>query len=211
MRIDSPTRPTTSYSASSHLAANRIVAIGASTGGTEAILDILQALPENFPGIVITQHMPKGFTGMYAKRLNKICKLEVREAKFGDIIRPGLALIAPGGDLQTKVVRSNNQYMTHCYYGDRVNGHRPSVDVLFHSVAQHAGPNAVGVILTGMGHDGAEGLLAMKKAGAYTIGQDKATCVVYGMPMVAAHIGATTRQLPLNFIANDLMNHFSKV
>ncbi len=202
-------RFTNSYGSLSPSANNVIIAIGASTGGTEAILEILQVLPENFPGIVITQHMPKGFTDMYAKRLNKICKIEVREAKFGDVIQPGLALIAPGGDLQTKVVRSNNQYVTHCYLGDRVNGHRPSVDVLFHSVAQQVGRNSVGIILTGMGHDGADGLLAMKKSGAYTIGQDQQSCVVYGMPMVAAHIGATTKQLPLKFIAPELLKYFN--
>ena len=170
-----------------------IIAIGASTGGTEAILTILKELPENIPGIVITQHMPPGFTKMYAERLNKICRISVKEAQNGDKIIPGHALIAPG-DKQMKVVKMGNSYTVSCYTGEKVNGHMPSVDVLFNSVAENVGSNAIGVILTGMGRDGASGLLNMRKKGAYTIGQNKETCVVYGMPMVAYNIGGVCIQ-----------------
>lgn len=188
-----------------------LIAIGASTGGTEATVQILKELPGNLPGILITQHMPEGFTKMYADRLDKLCQMEVREAKDGDIIHSGLALVAPGGDLQMKVVRDGNQYRIRCYPGEKVNGHRPSVDVLFHSVAETAGRKAVGIILTGMGQDGAQGLLHMRKSGAYTIGQDKESCVVYGMPMVAHQIGGVTTQASCQNIANVLMTYLRKL
>lgn len=176
-----------------------LIAIGASTGGTEAILAVLSQFPASMPGIVITQHMPAGFTAMYAERLNKNCQLEVREAKHGDRVRPGLVLLAPGG-FQMRVVRIGAGYGVSCTKEEKVNGHAPSVDVLFDSVALHAKGKAIGVLLTGMGADGAAGLLRMRKNGAYTIGQDKATCVVYGMPMEAYKIGAVCIQSPLNAI-----------
>ncbi|MCC8024788.1 MAG: chemotaxis response regulator protein-glutamate methylesterase [Clostridium sp.] len=184
----------------------RIIAIGASTGGTEAILQVLRDLPPTLPGIVITQHMPAGFTSMYAERLNRLCRMEVREAKHGDKVQPGLALLAPGG-LQMRVVRIGNGYGVSCSQDEKVNGHCPSVDVLFDSVSIHAREKALGVILTGMGADGAAGLLRMRKNGAYTIGQDRDSCVVYGMPMEAWKIGAVCTQAPLNSIAQNIISH----
>ncbi|WP_326910400.1 protein-glutamate methylesterase/protein-glutamine glutaminase [Sedimentibacter sp. MB31-C6] len=186
----------------------KIIAIGASTGGTEATLEILKALPKEVPGILITQHMPSGFTKMYADRLNKICNMEVKEASDGDRIKYGLALIAPG-DMQMKLAQDAKGYYVTCRPGDKVSGHRPSVDVLFNSVAENAGKNAVGIILTGMGKDGAQGLLNMKKSGAYTIGQDKESSVVYGMPMVSYNIGAVTVQASISNIANLLIKHLN--
>ncbi|MGN1349849.1 MAG: chemotaxis response regulator protein-glutamate methylesterase [Anaerovoracaceae bacterium] len=183
---------------------NQVIAIGASTGGTEAVLDVIQEFPENTPGVVVVQHMPPGFTKMYAERLNRICRMEVREAKNGDKVEQGLVLIAPG-DFQMTLVKSGGQYSVRCLPGEKVSGHRPSADVLFSSVAQAAGADAVGAILTGMGGDGARGLLEMKKAGAYTIGQDEESCVVYGMPMVAFNMGAVTKQAPLNRIAGLIL------
>ncbi len=178
---------------------NTLIAIGASTGGTEAILEVVRQFPANMPGVVITQHMPAGFTAMYAERLNRLCKMEVREAKNGDRVQPGLALLAPGG-LQMRVVRIGMGYAVQCVAGDKVNGHCPSVDVLFDSVANLVKDKAIGVILTGMGADGAAGLLRMRKNGAYTIGQDRESCVVYGMPMEAYKIGAVCMQSSLSAI-----------
>ena len=172
---------------------NVIIALGASTGGTEATLEVLKRLPADIPGMVITQHMPTGFTQMYAERLNRLCNMEVREAKNGDEIRRGLALLAPA-DLQMRVVRSGVRYTVTCTPGEKVSGHRPSVDALFYSMAEQVRCKMVGIIMTGMGRDGAEGLLQMRKAGAFTIGQDKESCVVYGMPMVAQNIGAVQIQ-----------------
>ncbi len=187
-----------------------IIGLGASTGGTEATLAVLQKLPANMPGIVITQHMPEGFTEMYAQRLNRICSLEVKEAKNGDIIRPGLALIAPGGK-QMEVVRSGRNYIVQCRPGAKVSGHRPSVNVLFNSIAENVAINKVGIIMTGMGSDGADGLLNMRKKGAFTIGQDKDSCVVYGMPMVAFNIGAVCTQASCDNIPSVLLNHLKGV
>lgn len=187
-----------------------IIALGASTGGTEATLEVLKQLPANIPGMVITQHMPEGFTDMYAQRLNRLCQMEVREAKNGDQIRPGLALIAPGA-LQMEVIRSGNGYAVRCFPGEKVSGHRPSVDVLFRSVAKNVTGNKVGIIMTGMGKDGAEGLLEMRKKDAFTIGQDKASCVVYGMPMVAFNIGAVSVQASCDKISSVLLNHLKKL
>lgn len=187
-----------------------VIAIGASTGGTEATLQILQALPENMPGIVVTQHMPEGFTKMYAERLDRLCRLHVKEAVNGDKIEKGKVLIAPG-NLHMKIVRLGNSYTVSCFNGEKVNGHMPSVDVLFHSAAQTVKENAVGIILTGMGHDGADGLLKMRKAGAYTIGQDKESCVVYGMPMVAANIGGVCIQSSCANIPRVLINYLNKI
>ncbi len=175
---------------------NMVIAIGASTGGTEAILSVVRNFPKNMPGVVITQHMPPGFTAMYAERLNRICNMEVREAKHGDHIRQGLMLIAPGG-FQMRVVRMGSGFTVSCTEEEKVSGHCPSVDVLFTSVASSVREKAIGIILTGMGSDGAAGLLRMKKNGAFTIGQDKESCVVYGMPMEAFKIGAVCQQASL--------------
>ena len=183
-----------------------IIGLGASTGGTEATLEVLKRLPADIPGMVIVQHMPKGFTGMYAQRLNKLCAMEVREAKHGDEIHRGLALIAPA-DFQARVVRMGNRYTLSCQPGEKVSGHRPSVDALFTSMAAHVKCHMVGIIMTGMGRDGASGLLEMRKAGAYTIGQDKESCVVYGMPCVAYEIGAVGIQASCDNIAAVLMQH----
>lgn len=186
----------------------RLIAIGASTGGTEAIVEVMRQFPADMPGVVITQHMPAGFTAMYAQRLNRLCAMEVREAKNGDRLRRGLALLAPGG-LQMRVVSMGNGYAVRCMEGEKVSGHCPSVDVLFDSVALAARSQAIGVLLTGMGADGAAGLLRMRKNGAYTIGQDKATCVVYGMPMEAYKIGAVCLQSPLSAIPQAIFRALS--
>ncbi|MBD5465318.1 MAG: chemotaxis response regulator protein-glutamate methylesterase [Lachnospiraceae bacterium] len=180
---------------------NLIVAIGASTGGTEAICDVVKDFGTDIPGIVVVQHMPPGFTKMYAKRLNEQCRITVKEAETGDRVLPGHMLIAPGGDRHMRLVKVNGVYQVECKPGPRVNGHCPSVDVLFDSVAKAAGASAVGIILTGMGGDGAKGLLAMRRAGARTIGQDESTCVVYGMPKVAYDLGAVEHQEKLSAIA----------
>lgn len=180
---------------------NLIVAIGASTGGTEAIFEVAKDFGTDIPGVVVVQHMPPGFTAMYAKRLNDQCRIQVKEAETGDRVLPGRMLIAPGGDRHMRLLKVNGVYQVECKAGPRVNGHCPSVDVLFDSVAKSAGANAVGIILTGMGGDGAKGLLEMRRAGARTIGQDESTCVVYGMPKVAYDIGAVERQEKLGDIA----------
>lgn len=188
--------------------ANKIIAIGASTGGTEATLKILKELPENSPPILITQHMPPGFTKMYADRLNKICSMEVREAADGDRAEKGVALIAPG-NYQMMLKKDVKGYYVSCRQGEKVSGHCPSVDVLFDSVAETAAKDSVGIILTGMGKDGASGLLNMKKAGAFTIGQDEKTSVVYGMPMVAYNIGAVDVQAAIEDISDILIKHLT--
>lgn len=180
-----------------------IIAIGASTGGTEAIQQVLLSLPKDMPGIVIVQHMPPVFTRMYAERLNEICNVEVCEAKNGDQVIPGRALIAPG-DFHMRLKRLGTSYTVECFKGEKVNGHCPSVDVLFESVAKGNGKDSIGVILTGMGYDGAKGLLSMRKNGARTIGQDEQTSVVYGMPKVAFEIGAVEKQVPLDNIARSI-------
>lgn len=191
---------TTSLAETTH----KILAIGASTGGTEALKDVLMGLPRNAPGMVIVQHMPANFTAPFAERLNTLCAMEVREARNGDSITPGVALIAPG-DYHMVVRRSGARYYVEIGSGDKVSGHRPSADVLFNSVAKIAGANAIGVILTGMGGDGARGLLAMRNAGARTIGQDEASCIVYGMPKVAFELGAVERQAPLERIPEEIL------
>lgn len=183
-----------------------IIGLGASTGGTEATLEVMKRLPADIPGMVIVQHMPPGFTAMYAQRLNKLCAMEVREAKNGDEIHRGLALVAPA-DLQARVVRMGSRYTLACQPGEKVSGHRPSVDALFSSMAAQIKCHMVGIIMTGMGRDGASGLLEMRKAGAYTIGQDKESCVVYGMPGVAQDIGAVMIQASCENIAAVLMQH----
>lgn len=178
-----------------------VVAIGASTGGTEAIAAVLQEFDTDIPGVVIVQHMPEHFTTMYAQRLNKQCRVQVKEAKTGDAVLPGQVLLAPGGNAHMELVKVNGAYQVICKPGPKVNGHCPSVDVLFRSVAKVAGNRALGIILTGMGGDGAKGLLEMRRAGAKTIGQDESTCVVYGMPRVAYESGAVQYQEKLQDIA----------
>jgi Chemotaxis response regulator containing a CheY-like receiver domain and a methylesterase domain len=187
---------------------NTILAIGASTGGTEAIYNVITTLPRDMPGILIVQHMPPVFTKLYADRLNNSCKLEVKEAQDGDLVKPGRVLVA-AGDFHMRLAKGPSGYYVKCAQGERVNGHCPSVDVLFDSVAEVAKEKAIGVILTGMGADGAKGLLNMRKRGAYTIGQDEKTSTVYGMPMVAFNIGAVEKQLPLDKIAQEICNHLS--
>jgi len=185
-----------------------VIAIGASTGGTEAILEVIKRFPSNAPGVVIVQHMPPVFTKMYAERVDKICAMNIREAQNGDRVERGTVLIAPGGDQQMYLKSDAKGYYTYLAPGEKVSGHCPSVDVLFDSVSKTAGRNAVGVILTGMGADGANGLSAMRKTGAHTIGQDEDSCVVYGMPMVAYKIGAVTEQLPLSSIGDAVLRRF---
>ncbi|XEC96379.1 chemotaxis response regulator protein-glutamate methylesterase [Paenibacillus tarimensis] len=181
----------------------QMIAIGASTGGTEATLDILRQLPADMPGIVIVQHMPPVFTKMYADRLNVSCRLKVKEAETGDPVVPGWALIAPG-DRHMVVRKKGAGYVVECFPGDKINGHCPAVDVLFESVAKEAGRKALGIILTGMGKDGAKGLLSMRNCGARTFGQDESSSVVYGMPKEAFQIGAVERQIPLNRMAKEI-------
>lgn len=181
-----------------------VIAIGSSTGGTEAVKDILAALPPNMPPVLVTQHMPERFTRSWANRLNELSRLSVKEAQDGDSVLPGHALIAPGNYHMT-LIRSGARYAVRITQDPPVNRHRPSVDVLFDSVAKYAGPNAIGVILTGMGADGANGLLAMRQAGAHTIAQDEATCVVFGMPKEAIRRGAVDCVLPLQDIAGHLL------
>ena len=183
----------------------KIVVIGASTGGTKAVEEILVDMPENAPGIACVLHMPEYFTRSYAQRLNNICRISVKEAESNDVIMPGRALIAPGGINHTIVQRSGAKYFVKLKSGPLVNRHRPSVDILFKSTARYAGSNAVGVILTGMGDDGANGLKEMKDAGAYTIGQDKETSIVYGMPKEAFDRGGVSIQLPLQKISKKIM------
>ena len=191
----------------SAVAGRIIIGLGASTGGTEATLEVMKRLPADIPGMVITQHMPTGFTKMYAERLNKLCAMEVREAKEGDEIKRGLALIAPA-DLQMRVVRSPlGGYRVSCTHGEKISGHRPSVDALFLSMAQNVQCKMIGIIMTGMGADGAKGLLEMRRKGAFTIGQDKETSVVYGMPGVAHDIGAVTVQAACKDVAGVLIRH----
>ena len=178
---------------------HQVVAIGASTGGTKAIEAVLKAMPAGSPGTVIVQHMPETFTKTFAERLNSLCPMEVREAQDSDHVVPGLALIAPG-NRHMVLHRSGGNYLVQIKGGPRVHYQRPSVDVMFHSVAKHAGRNAVGVILTGMGADGAKGMLAMKNSGACTISQDEQSCVVFGMPKEAVKLGGVEEIVPLTQI-----------
>ena len=188
---------------------NVIIGLGASTGGTEATLEVMKRLPSDIPGMLIVQHMPVGFTQMYADRLNRLCHMEVREAKSGDELHRGLALLAPA-DFQMRIVRSGSRYTVSCLPGDKVSGHRPSVDALFFSMAEQVKCKMAGIIMTGMGRDGADGLLKMRQAGAYTIGQDKESSVVYGMPMVAYNIGAVQIQGSCEDIAGILLRQLQK-
>ena len=182
----------------------KLIAIGASTGGTEAIKDVLLRLPPDAPAVVITQHMPAGFTRSFAKRLDSLCRISVKEAEHGERLLPGHAYIAPG-DHHLALARSGANYVAALSDAEPVNRHRPSVDVLFNSVAAHAGKNAIGVILTGMGRDGALGLAEMRRCGAYTFAQDEASCVVYGMPREAALIGAACEVVGLSAMTDHVM------
>lgn len=181
----------------------KLVAIGTSTGGTQALEAVLTKLPATCAGIVIVQHMPEKFTAMFADRLNGLCQMEVREGKDGDRIRPGLALVAPGGRHMT-VKRSGAQYCVEVKDGPLVNRHKPSVDVLFHSVAQVAGKNALGIIMTGMGDDGARGLKEMYDTGAQTVAEDESTCIVFGMPKEAIKLGGAKKVVPLDLIPKEI-------
>ncbi|HLU79975.1 MAG TPA: chemotaxis response regulator protein-glutamate methylesterase [Burkholderiaceae bacterium] len=183
----------------------KLVMIGASTGGTEAIRQVLEPLPPNSPAIMITQHMPAGFTRSFVQRLDSLCAMQVHEAEDGQRVLPGHVYLAPGGVAHMKLARSGANYIVRLDPSEPVNRHRPSVDVLFHSAAEVAGRNAVGVLLTGMGKDGAQGLLAMKKAGAVTFAQDEASCVVFGMPREALHIGAADEAVPLSEISERIL------
>lgn len=189
---------------SQRLLQEKIIAIGASTGGTEAIKDVLIGLPEDVPGIVMTQHMPEAFTGSYARRLDSLCRIKVVEAQGGERVEPGTAFLAPGHS-HLLIKRVGGNYVTELSKAEPVNRHRPSVDVLFRSVAEQAKQNAIGVILTGMGKDGALGMLEMRKAGAWNIGQDKDSCVVYGMPREAANVGAVEDVAPLPEITQRIL------
>jgi two-component system chemotaxis response regulator CheB len=185
---------------------NKIVAVGASTGGTEALLEFLQPLPADFPAIAIVQHMPEKFTAQFAKRLDSVCKISIKEAVDGDRLLVGHALIAPGNH-HMELVRRGFEYSVRVSQTEPVNRHRPSVDVLFTSCAEHAGANAIGVILTGMGADGARGLLAMRNAGAFTVAQDESTSVVFGMPKEAIACGGAQEVHPLLKIAAAVIDH----
>jgi two-component system chemotaxis response regulator CheB len=182
----------------------KIVAVGASTGGTEALRVFLEALPYDAPGIVIVQHMPQAFTAAFARRLDGICRVTVKEAADGDTVVPGRALIAPG-NRHMLLKRSGARYYVQIKDGPLVSRHRPSVDVLFRSVARYAGLNAVGVIMTGMGDDGARGILEMKQAKAFNLAQDEASCVVFGMPQEAIKRGGVDKVLPLEALADEVM------
>lgn len=188
------------------LSTEKLIFIGASTGGTEATKEVLLALPADAPGVVITQHMPPGFTRNYAARLDGLCKIRVKEASDGERILPGHAYIAPGG-LHLSVERSGANYIARVQDGDPVNRHKPSVEVLFKSAARVAGPNAIGIMLTGMGGDGAKAMREMRDAGAYCVAQDEASCVVFGMPREAIAAGAVQEVLPLNKIAQHVLDH----
>ena len=190
------------------VSSEKLIIIGASTGGTEAIKDFLIQLPPDCPGILITQHMPEGFTRSFANRLDKLCRISVKEAEGGERVLPGHAYLAPGHS-HLLLVRSGANYMTKLDQGPPVNRHRPSVDVLFNSAAANAGKNAVGVILTGMGRDGAAGMLEMKKAGAYNLAQDEASCVVFGMPKEAIAAGGTDEVAPLHELPKRVMDFFA--
>ncbi len=188
------------------LSTEKLLIIGASTGGTEAIREVLQPLPPDAPAVLIAQHMPAGFTRSFAQRLDGLCRIRVKEAEQGERVLPGHAYIAPGG-FHLSLARSGANYVAHLDQEPPVNRHRPSIDVLFDSAAKHAGKNAIGIILTGMGKDGAEGLLRMRRAGAHTLAQDEVSCVVFGMPREAVALGAVDEVSPLNEISRRVMAH----
>jgi two-component system, chemotaxis family, protein-glutamate methylesterase/glutaminase len=204
-RAEAATPTRLSMSATTH----KVLAIGASTGGVQALTEVLTALPPNAPGTLIVQHMPPKFTASFAQRLTSICAVEVKEAQDGDRVRPGLVLLAPGG-FHMQLRRSGAEYSVEIKDGPDVFHQKPSVEILFNSVAKYAGANAVGALLTGMGADGAKGLLQMRQAGAHTIAQDEATSVVFGMPMEAIKCGGAVEVLPLNRIAGALLTAASR-
>jgi len=185
---------------------DKIIAIGSSTGGTEAVKEVLVGLPSDVAGIVISQHIPGAFSRSFANRLNEISQLNVSEAKDGDLIRPGSVFVAPG-DKHLMVRRSGAKYYCVINDGPEVNRHKPSVDVMFRSVAQCAGPNAMGIMLTGMGADGAQGMLEMKQHDAFNIAQDEKSCVVWGMPGAAVKLGAVDKEVPLSKVANEIIKY----
>ncbi len=187
-----------------------IIAIGASTGGTEALKELLEVLPSSVPPIVITQHMPERFTKTFAERLNQVCQIGVKEAEEGDSVIPGQALLAPG-NYHMELRRSGARYHVTLNQNPPVNRHRPSVDAMFHSVAHYAGANSLGVILTGMGNDGAAGMLEMKKAGGFNLAQDEASCVVFGMPKEAIKAGGVDKILPLSDLPSAMLTHLKTV
>lgn len=191
------------------LSSEKLIIIGASTGGTEAIKEFLIKMPSDCPGILIAQHMPEGFTRSFAQRLDNLCKISVREAAGNERVLPGHAYIAPGHS-HLRLVRSGANYMTQLDQGPPVNRHRPSVDVLFHSAAGCAGKNAVGVILTGMGKDGAQGMLEMRNAGAYNFAQDEASCVVFGMPREAIAVGASHEVVALQAMPGRVLSYLTE-
>lgn len=200
-RVDRVSKPLTrSFSTT-----EKLIMIGASTGGTEAIRQVLEPLPANSPAILITQHMPAGFTRSFVQRLDSLCEVQVHEAENGQRVLPGHVYLAPGGIAHMKLARSGANYVIELEATDPVNRHRPSVDVLFQSAAEVAGKNALGVLLTGMGKDGAQGLLAMRKAGAITFAQDEASCVVFGMPREAIAIGAATEVVTLSDMSERIL------
>lgn len=208
-RVSAPTprqEPTGTITKALTETTQKLIAMGASTGGTEALKEVLVRMPQNSPGIVIVQHMPPLFTTAFAERLNRLCSVEVREAKDGDSVLNGQALIAPG-NFHMLMRRSGSRYYVNIKDGPMVHHQRPAVDILFNSVAQYAGANAIGVILTGMGADGAQGMLRMKEGGAKTIAQDEASCVVFGMPKEAIRLGAVDRVVPLELIPQEII-HF---
>lgn len=208
-RVRKPlTKPIAQPMSLTNLNSKKIIAIGASTGGTEAIIEVVKNLPPTTPGIVIVQHMPPVFTNMYAQRLNKICKMSAKEAEDGDRIERG-KIIVGAGEFHLTVKKDAQGYYVKSQRGEKVSGHCPSVDVLFDSVATTVGRDAIGVILTGMGQDGAKGMLKMKQNGAYTIGQNQETCVVYGMPMVAYNIGGVVKQAPLEKIGSEIISYIN--
>jgi two-component system, chemotaxis family, protein-glutamate methylesterase/glutaminase len=214
MKRKSITRSTTEYqpiekktTSAIYKTTDKVVAIGASTGGTEALRYVLKNIRADLPGILITQHMPAGFTKSFADHLNSECEVTVKEASDGERVMRGHAYIAPGGR-HMEIYRSGAQYFIKVRDGQLVNRHKPSVDVLFDSIARHAGQNAMGIIMTGMGHDGASGLLAMKNAGAHTIAQDEASSIVYGMPREAVARGAASQVLPLADMPSRLLSYF---
>ena len=198
----SPVRPVTATRSLAE-STDKVIAIGASTGGTEALREVITAFPPDTPGVVIVQHMPAGFTKLFADRLNTQSQMEVKEAETGDRVMTGRVLIAPG-DFHMQLFRSGGIYQVKCVKGETVCGHRPSVEVLFESVAKAAGANAIGVMLTGMGHDGADAMVQMRKAGARTLAQNEATSVVFGMPKEAYLRGGAEQLLPLDRIAGTV-------
>ncbi|MBN2802635.1 MAG: chemotaxis response regulator protein-glutamate methylesterase [Deltaproteobacteria bacterium] len=188
---------------------DKVIVIGASTGGTEAIREVIERFPRNTPGVVIVQHMPGGFTKVFSDRMNSLCQMEVKEAENDDRVLQGRVLIAPGGERQMTIVRSGGVYRVKLEEGEKVCGHRPSVEVLMQSAALSVGSNAIGVMLTGMGHDGADGMVAMRRAGARTLAQDEASCIVYGMPKEAYERGGAETLVPLNNIASHVISILS--